>query len=43
MPIGFTGIPTDMIDAVVPQSTVVSISGHRTISVFLRYALSSDD
>ncbi len=34
---------SDMIDAGVPQSTCMSISGHKTISVFLRYALSSDE
>jgi integrase len=34
---------SDMIDAGVPQSTAMAISGHRTISVFLRYAISSDD
>jgi len=34
---------SDMIDAGVPQSVVMSISGHKTIAVFLRYALASDD
>jgi len=34
---------SDMIDAKVPQSTCMSISGHKTISVFLRYAISSDE
>lgn len=34
---------SDAIDAGTPQSTVMALSGHRTISVFLRYAISSDD
>jgi integrase len=34
---------SDMIDAGVPQSTIMSISGHKTIEVFLRYALSNDE
>jgi len=32
-----------MIDAGVPQSNVMSISGHKTVSVFLRYVIASDD
>jgi integrase len=34
---------SDMIDAGVPQSTCMAITGHTTISTFLRYAISSDD
>jgi integrase len=34
---------SDMIDAKVPQSVCMSISGHKTISTFIRYAISSDD
>ena len=34
---------SDMIDAGVPQSVCMAISGHTTISTFLRYAISSDD
>jgi len=32
-----------MIDAGVPQSTCMVITGHTTISTFLRYAISSAD
>jgi integrase len=34
---------SDMIAAQVPQSVCMAISGHKTISVFLRYAISSDE
>jgi integrase len=34
---------SDMVAAQVPQSVCMAISGHKTISVFLRYAISSDD
>jgi integrase len=32
----------NMVRASVPQSVVMSISGHRTISTFLRYYITSD-
>jgi integrase len=34
---------SDMIEAGVPQSIAMSISGHKTISVFQRYAITSPD
>jgi hypothetical protein len=32
-----------MIDAGIPQSTMMSISGHKTIATSIRYALANDE